>query len=160
TSCFNSSGSCGDVRAPEMTAYKLEKGPKRALWKILCPRMGLRIRSLKSGNRGLLLHCQPDIIKPVQKAVALEGINAELQRAAIRTANLFGFKIDRQRRIGATLCIIKKLVEICLTDRDRQDPILEAVVIENVGETGGDHAANAEIKQRPWRMFARGTATE
>ena len=43
---------------------------------------------------------------------------------------------------------------------DRQDAVLEAVVVEDVGERGGDHAADAEVEQRPGRVLARGAAAE
>ena len=45
-------------------------------------------------------------------------------------------------------------------DGDRQDAVLEAVVVENIGEAGRDHAAYAEIEQRPGRMLAAGAAAE
>src|SRR5690606_33020182 len=45
-------------------------------------------------------------------------------------------------------------------DRHRQDAVLEAVVVENIGEGGRDHAAYAEVEQRPWRMLAARAAAE
>src|SRR3712207_8927519 len=45
-------------------------------------------------------------------------------------------------------------------DRDRQDAVLEAVVVKNVGEAGRDDAADAEIEQGPGRVLARRAAPE
>ncbi len=45
-------------------------------------------------------------------------------------------------------------------DHDGQNAVLEAVVVEDVGEARGDHAADAEIEQRPGRVLARRTAAE
>ena len=43
---------------------------------------------------------------------------------------------------------------------DRQDAVLEAVVVEDVAERGRDHAADAEIQQRPRRVLAARAAAE
>ena len=45
-------------------------------------------------------------------------------------------------------------------DADRQDAVLEAVVVEDVAERGRDHAADAEIEQRPGRVLAARAAAE
>ncbi len=42
----------------------------------------------------------------------------------------------------------------------RQDAVLEAVVVEDVGEAGRDHAADAEVEQRPGGMLAARPAAE
>ncbi len=59
-----------------------------------------------------------------------------------------------QRRIGAALGVVEQLVEIIRLHRHRQDAVLEAVVVENVGERRGDHAADAEVEKRPRRVLA------
>ena len=63
-------------------------------------------------------------------------------------------EIDRQGRVGAAVGVVEQLVEIVLGDADRQNAVLEAVVVENIAERGRDHAADAEIEQRPGRVFA------
>ena len=47
-----------------------------------------------------------------------------------------------------------------LGNADRQDTVLEAVIVENVGEASRDDAADAKIQQRPWRVLTRGPASE
>ena len=43
---------------------------------------------------------------------------------------------------------------------DGQQAVLEAVVVEDVGEAGGDHAADAEVHQRPGGVLAARAAAE
>ena len=52
------------------------------------------------------------------------------------------------------------LSEVLGADLDRQDAVLEAVVVEDVGEAGRDDAADAEIEQRPGRVLAARAAAE
>src|SRR3954468_12820236 len=111
-------------------------------------------------DRGLLFHGQADIVEAVHQAVLAERIDLELDRAAIGAADFLGAEVDAERRVGAALGVIEQLVEVGLRDSDRQDAVLEAVVVEDVAERGRDHAANAEIEQRPGRMLAAGAAAE
>src|SRR6202035_2220205 len=76
------------------------------------------------------------------------------------TADLLIGEVDGQRRIGAALGVVEQLVEVFLRDADRQNPVLEAIIVENVAERGRDHAADAEIEQRPWRVLAARAAAE
>ena len=89
-----------------------------------------------------------------------ERVEVELDRAAIGAADFLPGEIDRQRRVGAALGVVEKLGEILGRHRDRQNAVLETVVVENVGERGRDHAADAEIEERPRRVLARGAAAE
>src|ERR1700722_11053182 len=45
-------------------------------------------------------------------------------------------------------------------ENDRQNAVLEAVAIKDVGKTGGYHRAYAVIEERPDRMLATRAATE
>ena len=44
--------------------------------------------------------------------------------------------------------------------RHGQDAVVEAVVVEDIGEARGDDAAKTVIANRPGRMFARGATAE
>ena len=103
---------------------------------------------------------QADIVEPVEHAVFAVGVDLELDRAAIRPLDFLLFQIDRQSRIGAALGVVEQFFEVFRRDADRQHAILEAVIVENIAERGRDHAADAEIHQRPGRVFPRGTAAE
>src|SRR5665213_1038389 len=60
----------------------------------------------------------------------------------------------------AALGVVEQFVEVFLGNADRQNAVLETVVVENVAERGRDQAANAEIEQRPGRVFAARAAAE
>ena len=66
----------------------------------------------------------------------------------------------RDDGVGAALGVVHQLVDVLLRQRDRQDAVLEAVVVEDVGEARRDHAADAEVEQRPGRVLARRAAAE
>src|ERR1700730_10453562 len=89
-----------------------------------------------------------------------ERVDVELDRAAIGAADFLLSEIHRERRVSAAVGIIEEFGEILRRYRDRQNAVLETVVVENVGERGRDHAADAEIEERPRRVLARGAAAE
>jgi len=84
-----------------------------------------------------------------------ERFDIKRDATAIRTMDFLFFKINGDGGVFAAFGIIHQLVDIFLRQTDRQNAVLEAVVIENVGKAWRDDAANAEIKQRPRRMFTR-----
>ena len=62
--------------------------------------------------------------------------------------------------VGTAVGVVHQLIEVFLADLDRQYAVLEAVVVEDVGEACGDHALDAEIEQRPRRVLTAGPAAE
>src|SRR3984893_11347334 len=89
-----------------------------------------------------------------------ERVDIERDNAAIGAANFLGFEIDRERRIGAAFGVIHELGEVFARNNDRKNTVLEAVVIENIGKTRRNDAADSEVEKRPGSMFARRAATE
>src|SRR5690606_37525541 len=126
----------------------------------LCPGTQFGALGLECVDAASLFHGQADIVETVEQAMALEIVEIEGNRAAIGTVNFLGFEIDGEGCIGAARSVVHQLVQLFLSDLDRQDAVLEAVIVEDVGERGRDDAADTEIKQGPRRMFARGTAAE
>ncbi len=51
-------------------------------------------------------------------------------------------------------------LDVAFRQADRQHAVLKAVPVENIAEARRNDAAKAEVRQRPDRVFARGTATE
>jgi hypothetical protein len=121
---------------------------------------GFHRSRLEAVDRVLLLHGETDIVEAVEQAMLAERIDVELDRSAVRSADLLFGKIDGDRRIRAAVRVVEELLEILGRHHDRQDPVLEAVVVENVGEACRDHAANAEIEEGPGCVLARGAAAE
>ena len=63
----------------------------------------------------------------------LEGVDLEMHDAAVRPADLLGGEIDGDRSVGAARGVVHQLLQILRRHHDRQDAVLEAVVVENVG---------------------------
>jgi hypothetical protein len=103
---------------------------------------------------------KPTVVEAVEQAVLLERVDLEGDRAAVRPGDLLFRQVDRQRGVGAALGVVHQLLEVFLGDLDRQDAVLEAVVVEDVAELGRDDAADAEVEQRPRRMLAARAAAE
>src|SRR4051812_24283780 len=97
---------------------------------------------------------EADIVETVEQAALLEVVDVEMNGAAVRPADRLVLEVDRYGGVGAALGVIHQQREDLLGDADRQDAVLEAVVVENVGEGRRDDAADAEIEQGPWRMLA------
>src|SRR3984885_15446826 len=111
-------------------------------------------------DRRLLLQRQADIVEPVHQTALAERIDLEFHRAAVGAADFLIGQINGQGRVRAALGIVEQFVEGFLGNADRQNAVLETVVVEDVTERGGDDEADAEIEQRPWRMLAARTAAE
>ncbi len=90
----------------------------------------------------------------------LEAVDLELDDAAVGTADFLGLEVDGERRVRAAARVVEKLVDVGLGKADRQNAVLEAVVVEDIGERRGDDAADAEIEERPGGMLAGGAAAE
>src|ERR1700730_17458480 len=115
---------------------------------------------LESFNFRGLLQGQAGIVETVREAMFAERVDIEVDDAAIGAANFLGFEIDRERCIGAALGVIHELGEVYWRNNDRKNTVLEAVVIENIGKTRRDDAADSKVEERPGSMLARGAATE
>src|SRR3984893_16274090 len=115
---------------------------------------------LESFNFRGLLEGQAGIVETVREAMFAERVDIESDDAAIGAANFLGFEIYRERRIGAELGVIHELGEVFWRNNDRKNTVLEAVVIENIGKTRRDDAADPKVEERPGSMLARGAATE
>src|SRR6267378_5843182 len=50
---------------------------------------------------------------------------------------------------------LEKLVYFSLGKRNRQDPVLEAIVVKNVGVAWSNQDAETVVGDGPWRVLAR-----
>src|SRR5216684_1662928 len=127
-----------------------------------CPEPGLAqpVLRLEGGDRRRLLQGEPDIVEAVQQAVLAERVDVEFDDAAIGPGDRLAGEIDSEPGVGALLGVVHQLVDDLLRQPDRQDAVLEAVVVEDVGEARRDDAADAEIQERPGRVLARAAAAE
>src|SRR5260370_14699876 len=157
---------CRDLRSqaglPEPVGRAMPEGddvgphPRRLAWWTLGSGPGARGRRLCliGVDRGLLLHGEADVVEPVQQAVLAERIDLELHRAAVGAADLLLGEIDAQRRIGAALGIVEQFVEVVLGEADRQNAVLDTIIVEDVAVRGRYHAVAAESMYLPRLDFS------
>src|SRR6266567_6902197 len=124
------------------------------------PGLAQTLTLLVAVDRRRLLHGEAHVVEAVQHTVLAERIDLEMNLLAVGALDGLLGEIDGEPRVGALLGIVHQLVDDFLRQLDRQDAVLEAVVIEDVGEARGDDAADAEIRERPRRVLARGAAAE
>jgi hypothetical protein len=97
-----------------------------------------------------LLESQSYVVEAIEQAMLLERVDTSNPiTPPSGRMDFLRLKIDGDRGVGAATGVIHQLVEVFLADDDRQNAVLEAVVVEDVGEAGRDHAADAEIEERP-----------
>src|SRR5215469_9257450 len=118
-----------------------------------------RLLFIGADIRRLLLG-EPDIVQPVQQAVLAKRVDLEMDFFAIRARDRLGLQVDGHDRVRALLGIFHQLFDDLLRQRDRQDAVLEAVVVKDVGKGGRDDTADPEIVQRPGSVLAARTAAE
>src|SRR6185437_6029902 len=116
--------------------------PSPGVTRILCMRFlldpGFRdvLAGFVRGDLVLAAHGQADIVPAIEQALLAERIDLELDAAAIGTADFLRFQVDGEAGIGAALGIVHQLVDFGLRQLDRQDAVLEAIAVEDVGEAG------------------------
>src|SRR3546814_477462 len=88
------------------------------------------------------------------------GIDVEGDGAAGRPGDLLLLQIDGDDGVGAARGVVHQQIHLLLRQNDGQNAVLEAVVVEDVGEARRDDAADAGVEQRPGSMLAAGAAAE
>src|SRR5262245_17668269 len=104
---------------------------------------------------------EADLVEAVEQAVLVErgDVEAEAFRT-IRGRDRLLPQIDYQFETGKRRGIIEKLVDLGLRQGDRQEAVLQRIVLEDLPERGRDHGAEAVVAQRPGRVLARGADAE
>src|SRR5690606_36584148 len=100
------------------------------------------------------------IVEAFEQDMTTGRVDVETNRATVGAGNFLGFEVDCQDGIGTARVISHQLVQVVLVDDDRQDAVLETVIVEDVGEAGGDDTADSEIEESPGCMLPRGAAAE
>ena len=90
----------------------------------------------------------------------LELVDFEVEHLPVRACDRLRRKIDRQPRIGPLAGVVHQRLDRLGRQHDRQDAVLEAVAVEDIGEAGRDDSADAIVQQRPGRVLARAAAAE
>src|SRR6202453_2586762 len=97
-----------------------------------------------------------ELVHAVQQAVACERLDRERHGDARRQSHRRGIQVDGD--IGARM--LDEPLRGGLVDEDRQEPVLQRIVAEDIRDLGADHGPNPVIHERPGRMFTRGAAAE
>ncbi len=118
-------------------------------------------RFISSAISVVKAHQIAELIDAVEQAVLREAVNREVDSAAIGQRHRLRLKIDRDRAWSGSSCA--RLINcccVCFVHHNRQQPVLERVVAEDVGKVGADDGLEARAEQRPRRMFARAATAE
>src|SRR5262249_1568737 len=105
-----------------------------AAWRRLQPRASGGGLLLEVFDLALLLLRQSDVIKSIEQAMLAVRVDFEMDDTAVRATDFLLLEIDCQCCVGAALGIVEQLLEIFGRHADRQQAILEAVIIEDVAE--------------------------
>src|SRR6266404_924053 len=102
--------------------------------RIVQPGLGGLLAALEIVDRRRLLQGQADIVQAIEQAMLAERIDLEMNGAAVGALDLLLLEIDLDDGVRASARIVHQLGDDLLGHADRQDAVLEAVVVENVGE--------------------------
>src|ERR1700752_3000201 len=89
-----------------------------------------------------------------------ERVELKMHLPAVRAGDGLAVQVDGHDCVGAFLGVGHQLVDDLFWQRNREDAVLEAIVIEYIGKARCYDAADAEIEKRPGRVLAARPATE
>src|SRR4051812_36755152 len=100
---------------------------------------------------------QADLVEAVQQAVLVERVDVEVEAfRAIGGRDRLLSQIHSQFETGKRSGIVEELLDLGLGQGDRQEAVLQRIVLEDLPERGCDHGAETVVAQRPGRVLARG----
>src|SRR5215213_4205577 len=107
-----------------------------------------------------MLQREADVIEAVQQAMATEGLDFELCREATAVGERAGFEVGRQLIRLMLASALEQLFDLLLGKADREQAVLEAVVVKDIGKAGGDNRAESIVFERPGGVFSARTTAE
>ena len=97
--------------------------------------------------------------RPLRRLWRRDSSTSNAQRKSLSVGDAAGVQIDGQL-VAPLAGLLKKLLDLVLAQLDRQHAVLEAVVVEDVGEARRDDGPEAVILDRPDGVLAAGAAAE
>src|SRR5690606_15768164 len=145
----------GAVAAPRLPPGSGELAVARAHPGLL--RLALR---LELADGVALEQCQADLVEPLEQALFSEGVDLEAIHLDVRLAHRLLGQVDAQPVARRGVHLGEQAVDGRLVEHDRQQTVLEAVAIEDLGEARRDDRSDAPVGQRPGRVLTARAATE
>jgi len=96
----------------------------------------------------------PDLVQALEEVLAARGIDVEVHRLAGGCRHGLGGQVDREPVPRVRHRLVEQPIDLELGQHDRQEPVLEAVVEEDIGVGRRDHGLEAVLLQRPRRVLA------
>src|ERR1017187_6589207 len=109
----------------------------RVTGKLVDPRTKLAVAPLELRDLRLASKRELDRVAAAEQGLALQWVHGERDHAPAWGGDLAALKVDAELSGGR---LVGQRVELCLRERDRKQPILEATVEEDVAEARCDDA--------------------
>ena len=104
---------------------------------------------------------QRNVVVAVEQALLAKRLDVEAIRVlTIGRVHRLRFEIDRQLESRKRVRRMEQPVDLFFAKSDRKETVLEAIVVEDVGERRRDQRAKAVIQKRPRRVLARAATAE
>ena len=105
-----------------------------------------------------VLKGQPDLVQALDEHPLPERVDIEGMFRAVRSTDDLGGQIDLE--LEAPCGTVEESVHNLGRQSDRQHPVLETVVVKDVGKVRRNHGAKAVFGQGPYRVLAARTTAE
>src|SRR5262245_5061737 len=114
------------------------------------------MRAFEGFDGGQVVEEMAELIDATQQAAAGEGFDGERDRRLVADGEFAAFEVDADAaaRIGEEARVRFGV------HGHRQKAVLQRVRGEDVGDRSGDDGSETEVQERPWRVLARGAASE
>src|SRR5262249_36169622 len=96
----------------------------------------------------------------IDQTMAAERLDVKGVGESVVVPDGLRLQIDAQLVGGVLRRPLKKFLNLLVRQHNWQHAVLETVVVEDVGKTGGDYHSEAIVIQRPRRMSGAGPAAE
>src|SRR6266566_5153602 len=106
------------------------------------------------GDGRLVLESKTDIVEAFGQNMLPKRVNFESKVQPMRVPDRLAGQVGGQRVAFFFFGTLEKLVYLFLGKRDRQDPVLEAIVVKNVGVAWSNQDAETVVRDGPGCVLA------
>src|SRR2546425_9161161 len=123
-------------------------------------RGGFVVRAFVGGDSGFVLKRRADIVEALQKNFFPRRRDLKLISQTVGVADGLAGQINGQRETRGTLDAPEEFADLLLRQGRRENAVLEAIVIEDIGVTWRENDAKSVVLDGPGRVLAARTAAE